>query len=54
MLSEVGFENVLAVGRRLGSVGTLRLPALLANALDWLADRLPSLSDDVVAFGRKP
>lgn len=54
MLSEVGFESVRAVGRRLGSVGTLRLPAPLANALDWLADRLPSLSDDIVAFGRKP
>jgi SAM-dependent methyltransferase len=54
MLAEVGFENVFAVGRRLGSVGSLRLPSPIARILDFLADRLPALSDDVVAFAQRP
>jgi SAM-dependent methyltransferase len=55
LLLETGFEGVQVVGKRLGSISSLSSgPVRLAQALDALADRLPSLSDHLIAFARKP
>jgi SAM-dependent methyltransferase len=55
LLRETGFVDVRVVGKRLGPISTLyRPPGALARALDRLADRLPSLSDHVVACARTP
>ena len=40
---------------RLGPISSLtRTPAPVAGALDRLADRLPSLSDHLIAYARRP
>lgn len=55
MLGEVGFADIAVVGKRLGPLSTLtRTPPAVARMLDRLADRLPNLSDQMVAYGRKP
>src|SRR5438105_13740755 len=55
LLEETGFVDVRVVGKRLGPISSLtRSPALVAGALDRLADRLPSLSDHLIAYARRP
>ena len=55
LLADAGFVDVEVVGKRLGPISSLSsTPAPLARGLDRLADRLPNLSDHVVAFGRQP
>ena len=55
LLLETGFDGIHMVGKRLGSISSLSSgPVRLARALDALADRLPSLSDHLIAFARKP
>jgi SAM-dependent methyltransferase len=55
LLSETGFVDIRVLGKRLGPISTLfRSPAPVARGLDALADRLPSLSDHIVAFARTP
>ena len=55
LLGETGFVDVAVVGKRLGPISSLtRPPAAVAGALDSLADRLPSLSDHLIAYARRP
>jgi SAM-dependent methyltransferase len=55
LLEETGFADVVVVGKRLGPISSLtRPPAPVAGALDRLADRLPSLSDHLIAYARRP
>jgi SAM-dependent methyltransferase len=55
LLDETGFVDVHVVGKRLGPISSLtRPPAPLARGLDRLADRLPSLSDHLIAYARRP
>lgn len=55
LMTEVGFADVGTYGKRLGPIATLyRAPSAVASVLDRLADRLPNLSDDVIALGRRP
>jgi SAM-dependent methyltransferase len=55
LLGETGFENVRVVGKRLGPISSLAsAPEPVARALDRAADRLPNLSDHLVAVGRRP
>ena len=55
LLEETGFVDVRVVGKRLGPISSLtRSPAPVAGALDRLADRLPSLSDHLIAYARRP
>ena len=55
LLEETGFVDVAVVGKRLGPISSLtRTPAPVAHALDRLADRLPSLSDHLIAYARRP
>ncbi|MDX6509104.1 MAG: hypothetical protein QOG81_856, partial [Gaiellaceae bacterium] len=55
LLSDAGFVAVEIVGKRLGPIASLAsTPAPVARILDRLADRLPKLSDHVVAFARHP
>lgn len=54
LLDETGFHDVAIVGKRLGPTASLaRLPSPTARALDRLADRLPGLSDTLVAYARR-
>jgi SAM-dependent methyltransferase len=53
LLEETGYVDVVLAGRRLGPIASLTSsPQLVARALDRLADRLPSLSDTIVALAR--
>lgn len=55
VLGGAGFGEVVIVGKRLGPIASLvRPPGPVAVALDRLADRLPALSDHLIAFGRAP
>jgi SAM-dependent methyltransferase len=55
LLADAGFVDVEVIGKRLGPISSLSsTPSLVARGLDRLADRLPNLSDHVVAFGRQP
>jgi SAM-dependent methyltransferase len=55
LLEETGFEGVRVVGKRLGPISSLAsAPEPVARALDRAADRLPNLSDHLVAVGRRP
>src|SRR5205807_8504439 len=55
LLEETGFVEVAVVGKRLGPISSLtRSPAPVARVLDRLADRLPSLSDHLIAYARRP
>ena len=55
LLEETGFADVEVVGKRLGPISSLtRSPAPVAGLLDRLADRLPRLSDHLIAFARRP
>ena len=55
LLQETGFIEVVVVGKRLGPIASLtRPPTAVARALDRLADRLPSLSDHLIAYARRP
>jgi SAM-dependent methyltransferase len=55
LLEETGFVDVAVVGKRLGPISSLtRTPAPVARTLDRLADRLPSLSDHLIAYARRP
>jgi len=55
LLADAGFVDVEVMGKRLGPISSLSsTPAPVARGLDRLADRLPNLSDHVVAFGRQP
>jgi SAM-dependent methyltransferase len=55
LLEETGFGDVAVVGKRLGPISSLtRTPSAVARALDRAADRLPKLSDHLIAYGRKP
>jgi len=50
-----GLEVVRVAGKRLGSIASLAYsPAPVARALDALATRWPTLSDDVILVARKP
>jgi SAM-dependent methyltransferase len=55
LLDDAGFEDVVVVGKRLGPISSLtRLPGAATSALDRLADRLPALSDHLIAWARVP
>jgi ubiquinone/menaquinone biosynthesis C-methylase UbiE len=55
LLEETGFEDVVVLGKRLGPIASLtRTPAPVARGLDRLADRLPKLSDHLIAYARRP
>jgi SAM-dependent methyltransferase len=55
LLVETGYVDVAVVGKRLGPISSLtRTPGPVARALDRLADRLPSLSDHLIAYARRP
>lgn len=55
LLQEAGFVDVALAGKRLGPISTLTaLPASVARSLDRLADRLPSLSDHLIAVATRP
>ena len=55
LLEETGFVDVAVLGKRLGPISSLtRPPAAVARGLDRLADRLPSLSDHLIAYARRP
>jgi SAM-dependent methyltransferase len=55
LLEETGFEDVRVVGKRLGPISSLAsAPEPVARALDRAADRLPNLSDHLVAVARRP
>ena len=52
LLEETGFVDIAIVGKRLGPISSLtRTPSVVAGALDRLADRLPKLSDHLIAYG---
>lgn len=54
LVEQNGFEVVRVAGKRLGPISSLtRAPRPLARALDDLATRLPSVSDDVLLSARK-
>ena len=54
ILRAAGFEDVTIAGKRLGPITTLTaLPTRAAAVLDRLADRLPSLSDHLIAYARR-
>jgi SAM-dependent methyltransferase len=53
LLEQAGFLDVHVVGKRLGPISSLAsAPSPVARALDLAADRLPALSDHVIAFAR--
>jgi 2-polyprenyl-3-methyl-5-hydroxy-6-metoxy-1,4-benzoquinol methylase len=53
LMEETGFRNVQVRGGRLGPIASvMSTPRPVARALDRLADRLPSLADTIVTFGR--
>ncbi len=55
LLGETGFEDVAVIGNRIGPISTLAsTPEPVARALDRLADRFPSTSETLIAFGRRP
>jgi SAM-dependent methyltransferase len=55
LLEQTGYLDIHIVGKRLGPISTLAsAPAPVARALDRAADRLPQLSDHVIAFARAP
>ena len=55
LLAETGFVDVAVVGKRLGPISSLtRTPPPAARGLDRLADRLPSVSDHLIAYARRP
>jgi SAM-dependent methyltransferase len=55
LLDEAGLVDVHIVGNRLGPLASLtRSPRLVALGLDRLAARTPTLSNDLIAFARKP
>jgi SAM-dependent methyltransferase len=55
LLEETGFVDVTIVGKRLGPISSLvRPPRPVAHGLDRLADRLPKLSDHLIAYARRP
>ena len=55
LLEETGFVDVEVVGKRLGPISSLTAtPAPVAHGLDRLADRLPSWSDHLIAYARRP
>jgi SAM-dependent methyltransferase len=55
LLEETGFQGVRVVGKRLGPISSLAsTPHPVAKALDRAAERLPGLSDHVLAVARKP
>ena len=55
LLEETGFVDVAVLGKRLGPISSLtRTPAPVARGLDRLADRLPSWSDHLIAYARRP
>jgi SAM-dependent methyltransferase len=55
LLEEAGLADVHIVGNRLGPLASLtRTPRRVAHALDRLAERTPTLSNDLIAFARKP
>jgi SAM-dependent methyltransferase len=55
LLGETGFVDVAVIGNRIGPISTLASsPALVARALDRLADRYPSGSETLIAFARRP
>ena len=55
LLEETGFVDIAIVGKRLGPISSLtRTPSVVAGALDRLADRLPKLSDNLIAYARRP
>lgn len=55
LLEESGLADVRIVGNRLGPLASLtRTPRRLAFGLDRLAERTPSLSNNLIAFARKP
>ena len=55
LLEETGFVDVHIAGKRLGPISSLTAtPRAVALGLDRLADRLPSLSDHVIAYARRP
>jgi SAM-dependent methyltransferase len=55
LLDETGFTDVRVVGKRLGPIASLaRVPGSVARAFDSAADRMPTLSDHVIAVARKP
>lgn len=54
LLEEVGFTRVDVVGKRLGPIASIASPPRgLAKALDRAADRLPNLSDHLIALASK-
>jgi 2-polyprenyl-3-methyl-5-hydroxy-6-metoxy-1,4-benzoquinol methylase len=54
LVEENGFEVVRVAGKRFGPISSLtRTPRIVARALDALATRRPSLSDDVLLTARK-
>jgi SAM-dependent methyltransferase len=55
LLEEAGLADVHIVGNRLGPLASLtRTPRRIALALDRLAERTPTLSNDLIAFAQKP
>ena len=55
LLEETGFVDVAVVGKRLGPISSLTsTPEPVARGLDRLADRLPSWSDHLIAYARRP
>lgn len=52
LLGETGFADIRIVGKRLGPIASLTGPA--ARLLDRAADRLPGLSDNLIAVARRP
>ena len=55
LLEETGFGDVVVVGKRLGPTASLAsTPRFVARFLDATADRLPALSDNLIAFARRP
>ena len=55
LLEETGFVDVAILGKRLGPISSLtRAPVPVARALDGLADWLPSFSDHLIAYARRP
>lgn len=52
LLEETGFQGIRIVGKRLGPIASLTGPG--ARLLDRAADRLPGLSDNLIAIGSRP
>jgi SAM-dependent methyltransferase len=54
LLGESDFTDVTLLGNRIGPISTVAsAPALVARALDRLADRYPSGAETLIAFARK-